>query len=159
MNEKERLLSAIIKTESGCWEWQKALRNGYGAMKAWGKVRGTHRISYEIFKGDPGELLVCHSCDNRKCVNPEHLFLGTHQDNAQDAFDKGRMIVPEGSQFTNGRKPENRGMSEEQVIKVKTAILAWYPTLTLVKIAKLCGVSYDHVRELRRTKPKAYYNG
>ena len=79
-----------------CWEWTGVINssNGYGYMKI-SEINSPvriHRFSYEFFKGKitPG-LFVMHSCDNRKCVNPDHLSLGTHQDNMDDAVNKGRM--------------------------------------------------------------------
>jgi hypothetical protein len=89
-----RFLNKIIIVESGCWEWQAGMRGttGYGAFKHEGKVIDAHRFSYELHKGKiPAGMLVCHKCDNRKCVNPDHLFLGSHKDNYQDAVNKGRI--------------------------------------------------------------------
>lgn len=86
-----------VKVVGECWEWQAACRikGGYGSLKYKGKMIDAHRMSYILFKGTlPDGMLVCHTCDNRKCVNPDHLFLGTHKDNYHDAYQKGRVSPP-----------------------------------------------------------------
>lgn len=82
---------------NGCWVWTAATsKDGYGAFKADGKVVQSHRLSFEHFHRplEPGEL-VCHTCDNPPCVNPEHLWAGSARDNVLDAKRKGRLYVPE----------------------------------------------------------------
>lgn len=78
--------------DSGCWEWQNALNTkGYGQLwTSEKKLELAHRISYRLFIGNPDGLMVCHKCDNPKCVNPFHLFLGTGFDNFMDCQNKGR---------------------------------------------------------------------
>jgi hypothetical protein len=73
-----------------CWEWQAGRSKGYGVIKWDGKQRKAHRISWMLAHGEMPELLVCHHCDNPPCVNPAHLFLGTHRDNVMDKVSKGR---------------------------------------------------------------------
>lgn len=76
----------------GCREWKKSLmKSGYGQVRRRGKTYTTHRFSYLLTHGViPDGLCVLHKCDNRKCCNPDHLFLGTHQDNHDDMIAKGR---------------------------------------------------------------------
>ena len=90
----ERFFSRINKT-STCWLWTgtRTKSGGYGILSIDGKYARTHRISFEIHKGKiPAGMHVCHKCDNPPCVNPEHLFLGSHLDNMKDMGRKGRHV-------------------------------------------------------------------
>ena len=92
---EERLLEKrFINKETGCWEWQGYCDpKGYGVLKVGGKSTFVHRLSASVWMGFmlDSKKLVCHSCDNTKCFNPDHLFTGTAKDNAKDAMKKGRM--------------------------------------------------------------------
>lgn len=86
----ERLWRKTKVTDSGCYEWQGSVdAGGYGKIRIRKFLWRIHRLAYLVFKG-PAPLLVCHSCDNRRCWNPDHLWLGTHKDNTQDSIRKGR---------------------------------------------------------------------
>lgn len=98
----QRFWDKVNKTED-CWEWIGAIRgnSGYGCIKINGKNQNAHRVSWELSFGKiPVEKLVCHHCDNRRCVRPDHLFLGSYTDNILDSFSKGRVSWNKGKMFT-----------------------------------------------------------
>lgn len=108
-----RIGRQIIKTVNGCWFWIGARdRKGYGRISVPPqKKKLVHRATWEMINGPiPKGMLLCHKCDTPSCVNPDHLFLGSHQDNADDMVAKGRSIKqPKKTHCKNGHEfiPEN----------------------------------------------------
>lgn len=119
---KERFLKLIVKMDSECHEWRgQVKRDGYGRFCYEAKTIQAHRAAYLLFSGPiPDGLLVLHHCDNRKCVNPEHLYLGTHQDNAMDMVRRGRnwgRRKPEDKMVKEIFKLSRTGVTQTQIAK------------------------------------------
>lgn len=116
-----RLLKWIrVNQVTNCWEWQGAKTDGYGEITVGSRTDKTrrreraHRLSYLSFTSDiPDGLFVCHKCDNRSCINPEHLFLGTHADNMEDKRKKGRCAEQ------GGAKNPRAKLTEQDVLSMR----------------------------------------
>lgn len=121
----ERFWAKVVKRGAeDCWVWSGNTSScGYGRLRLGGKNDpqvSTHRFSYELANGPiEGGLYVLHRCDNRACVNPGHLFLGTAKDNIDDCLSKGRG----GGQFSTGhdprRVPKPKKLTTEQVLSIR----------------------------------------
>lgn len=115
-HEHDRFLGKVKQTES-CWLWTgTTYRRGYGHFGRYLNDKRVmykaHRYAYEFYKGHiPEGLLVLHTCDNPACVNPDHLFVGTHKDNSQDMLRKGRFGYP--------RNPNHHWLSFERAEEMR----------------------------------------
>lgn len=90
------------------------LKKGYGHIRYNGSLVVAHRMSYELNVGKiPDGMIVCHSCDEPSCVNPDHLFIGTHKDNSDDKIRKGRAVHPSGKDSATSK------LSETQVNEIR----------------------------------------
>lgn len=131
------LLTNIPLDKTKCWEWVGALSaDGYGVSR---DNKMAHRLSYELFVGPIGELYVCHSCDNRKCINPGHLWLGTQHANMLDMIEKGR-------------KSKRRGAQSISVEKAQQAFCDMQSGMTCVVAAKKYGVSLASASHIKNRK-------
>lgn len=124
---------------STCHWWVGTQRNGYGIIKNKGKIISSHRASYTLYIGPiPEGLFVLHKCDNPPCVNPDHLFLGTCQDNATDKVKKGRQ--PKGEAVGTSK------LKEKDIIRIHHLS----GTKTQTQIAEIFGVSQAHISKIIR---------
>lgn len=132
-----RLIAKAVVVESGCWEWQAATRsNGYGAFGVMkdGRhvVRGAHVVAYALANGvELPESCVLHRCDNRCCINPDHLFLGTQRDNIDDMRSKGRHCY--------GVRRNNAALKDSSVAFIRSAYRD--ETHTNAQLSDIFGVS------------------
>ena len=119
--------------DEGCFIWQKGKdTGGYGRIKINGKSKTVHRVAYETLVGEiPKGLHVLHTCDKRACLNPDHLFLGTNNDNVQDMVKKNRQKGP--TKF-----PTQRKFSEELIKEIREDYRSG--KYTIAQIAGECGV-------------------
>lgn len=103
---EERFWSKVLKTPT-CWLWQgkKFPRTGYGQFTIRRKTVLAHRTAHELAIGPiPAGMLVCHRCDVRDCVRPDHLFLGTYSDNMRDASSKMRLPTQKNTHCLHGHE-------------------------------------------------------
>jgi hypothetical protein len=111
---------AKVDASGECWRWTGPKSwNGYGRLFWQGKMRRAHRLMWELVNGEiPAGMLVCHRCDNPECTKPEHLFLGTHKDNAQDRNSKGR------ERKIDGERHHARRLSADDVRAIRSSYAA-----------------------------------
>lgn len=123
MISKEKFMEKV-KLVNGCWEWTGNIETrGYGIVNFKYKKYKAHRVSYEIFNEKipsgncyKDKINILHKCDNRKCVNPDHLFLGTFMDNHRDMILKGRENHP----GLKGSKNSMAKINEETVLIIRS---------------------------------------
>jgi hypothetical protein len=126
-----------------CWEWDRTLnKGGYGTIKIARRTRSVHRIMFELLIGEiPNGMFVCHRCDNRKCINPSHLFLGTAADNQRDAAVKNRM---------------HHKLAVEEVLEIRRLYLEGF---TQVELARMFHVTQGQISRIIRGKRRQHIYG
>lgn len=121
----ERFLKKI-KKQNDCWIWTGGKTgSGYGQFSDVNyKTQMAHRFAYTYYKKSPKNLYVCHRCDNKLCVNPDHLFLGTQKQNMQDMYKKGRnrktITYKHGEDHCNSKLSNNQVRAIRQYYSLKT---------------------------------------
>ena len=138
---KDRFLSHVKKGKS-CWLWTASQRSGYGVFAVnHGNNKKAHRVSYLLFVGKiPAGKFVCHKCDNPLCVNPAHLWLGSHLENMRDMYSKKRNIPKKGE--ANGRSK----LTERQVKMIRNS------PERLLPLSRRFGVSMTVISQIKRKK-------
>lgn len=133
---------------SGCWLWTAGVfkMGGYGQLNIGnGVIVRAHVFAYKILIGQVQKgMFVCHKCDVPRCVNPEHLFLGTQRDNMRDAAKKGRLIV--------GKQNKSVGLSEEEIEKIKNRVQRCHPTNSMRALSREFRVNLWTIRQIVRGK-------
>jgi len=140
---KERLYNKFtIDSKTGCWNWTAGLlKDGYGSFAFKPFAQSAHRGSWIIHNGAiPDGMLVCHRCDNRRCVNPDHLFLGTYLDNNHDMIEKCRAIYPCGSKSFWSK------LTEKQVLEIRKRHANG--DITQRKLAQEYGIGYKAINKI-----------
>jgi hypothetical protein len=134
----ERLTSRATHPVDGCWVWTRGcIPEGYGCVHIDGSTRLAHRLAWMVAYGPiPAGMQICHHCDNRKCVRPDHLFLGTSADNLADMRRKGR--------HSRGEKVNTAKLTEAQVLAIRA------DTRHREVIAAEYGICRTHVNAIKR---------
>lgn len=138
--------NSLVFGLSDCWYWRGSLTDlGYGV---YGRSKTAHRLSWEIHNGKiPDGLHVLHRCDVRSCVNPRHLFLGTHQDNMKDMVAKGRTHK---GHTTSGEKSYASKLTQKDADLIREKYI--YRKITLSKLGEMFGVSAGTIHGIVKNK-------
>ena len=137
-NTKKRFWSKVdIPDLFSCWEWSGAINSkGYGSFRNGNNIITSSRQAYSLIHGNlPEKLCVLHKCDNRKCVNPAHLFLGTKKDNTKDMDNKGRRNCGKG----------NAKLTKEDVICIR---ILYQTQITCNQLAKMYNVYRETIGDI-----------
>ena len=140
----EEKLKRYVIDKHNCWNWIGSKdRDGYGVFGHHrNKQIRAHRASYELHIGEiPKEMMVCHSCDNPSCINPQHLFVGTAKDNTQDMIKKQRRFILFGSNHPNAKLTEYQAHEIKQLRK---------QNVPLTNIANQFGISFQTVSSIAK---------
>lgn len=131
----------FVKKDSECWEWTGPIsQNGYGLFFARRSIKA-HRASWFLHNGEiPLNLFVLHRCDNRKCVNPSHLFLGTCLDNHRDMIAKGRKASQVGEQNSQAKLKSKHVavIKAGRSMGLSSAVLAGAFNVSIAHINRIC---------------------
>ena len=140
VKDTQRFISHFKRPLATCWEWQSSRRpDGYGEFRLYRTTLRAHRVSWRLFNGPiPRGLCVLHHCDNRKCVRPSHLFLGTRPDNMADKIRKGRDLRGEAHPLAK--------LTEADVLAIRAS------TGTHKETAAQYGVSPSRISYIRTRK-------
>lgn len=134
-----------------CLEYTGAISStGYGVFHMYGKSVNSHKASYILNKGDTSDMLVLHTCDNKKCINPNHLYLGTRLQNANDAVERGQM--PIGDRHGRRTHPESFLEPANKKISDNIAIMILESNVSARDFAKKYNV---HISTIYRAKRRA----
>ena len=139
---------AITSDTDKCWLWMNQTNNqGYGKFRSGKRMVSAHRFSFELNFGEiPEGLMVCHSCDNRRCVNPNHLFLGSHAENMADRDTKQR------NKPSFGLKNGKAKLTDEDVAEIRKLYAAG---ITPTILAKRFGIHRVYIHRLVALKYRA----
>lgn len=145
-----KLMAHVKTSASGCWEWQRYCEpGGYGRTRYLGANTLVHRMSWVLHMGAiPDGASVLHKCDNRRCCNPDHLFLGDAKENAADAMVKGRLDASLANLAKVTCLRRVRLLTDAQVSEILTS------NESSASLASRMGCSYQNVYLIRRGKRK-----
>lgn len=141
LTTQQRFEEKYVVSPNSCWEWSASVnkRAGYGQFRLGSRMVYAHRVSWELHRGPVADgLYVLHRCDNRRCVNPGHLFLGTNDDNMADMVAKGRQA--------RGQRHGSAKLTPDQVAEIRSLA----GTMLHREIAALFGISKQQVGHILR---------